>query len=147
MVWSPWDCHKITALHPCNFMGTVRAPCGNRAIAVWGPYDYSKEPIITIRFFVPKIHQKSCPHDRRAASVRCLCGDCAMLPTWFRACDFFFFFCKSVELNKIIEATAPVNPYNNHMAASFLRMEAARTGRYGHLTGAIRSSYICVGLR
>ena len=33
MVRSPWDCRKITALYPCDFMGTARAPCGNRSIA------------------------------------------------------------------------------------------------------------------
>ena len=46
----------------------------------------------------------------------------------------------SAELNKIVEATAPVNPYDNCMAAGCPRAEAARKGRYGHLTGAVSSS-------
>ena len=36
MVQSLWDCSKITALYPCDFMGTARAPCSNLAIAVRG---------------------------------------------------------------------------------------------------------------
>ena len=34
-------------------------------------------------------------------------------------------------LNKIVEAAAPVNPYENLTAASCLRTEAARKGGYG----------------
>ena len=42
MVQSPCDCRKITALYPCNFMGTARAPCDNHAIAGRGPNGHPK---------------------------------------------------------------------------------------------------------
>ena len=48
---SPWDGRKITALYPFDFMGFVRAPCGNLAIAARGPYEYPQELIIIVRFF------------------------------------------------------------------------------------------------
>ena len=49
----------------------------------------------------------------------------------------FFKVCHSAELNKIVEATAPVNPYDNPVATGCLRTEAAQKGRYGLLTGAV----------
>ena len=52
----------------------------------------------------------------------------------------FFKNCHSAELNKIVEAMAPMNPYDNCMAASCLHMEAAQEGGYGHLTGTVSSS-------
>ena len=45
----------------------------------------------------------------------------------------------SVELNKIIEATVPVNPYNNRTVADCLRTEASWKGRYEHLTVTVSS--------
>ena len=50
-----------------------------------------------------------------------------------------FKICHSAELNKIVEATAPMNPYDNCKATSCLRTEAARKGGYGHPTGAVSS--------
>ena len=32
MMRSPWDCRKITALYPFDFMGIARAPCDNIAM-------------------------------------------------------------------------------------------------------------------
>lgn len=43
-------------------------------------------------------------------------------------------------LNKIVEAAAPVNPYENLTAASCLRTEAARKGGYGQDTGSVDPS-------
>ena len=52
----------------------------------------------------------------------------------------FFKICHFVELNKIIEATAPMNPYDNHMAPCCLNTKATWNGRYGHLMGPVSPS-------
>ena len=48
--------------------------------------------------------------------------------------------CHSGELNKIVEAKAPMNLYDNHTTASCLHTDAARKGGYGHFAGAVSSS-------
>ena len=42
--------------------------------------------------------------------------------------------------SKLVQLYAPVKPYDNRMTAGCLRAEAARNGRYGHLTGTVGSS-------
>ena len=62
-----------------------------------------------------------------------------MLPTMcLRATGLLVFkTCHSAELNKIVEATASVNPYDNRMATGCLRTATAPKGGYGLLTGAL----------
>ena len=83
MAQSSRGCRKITALYPCSFISTARAPCDNLAIAERGPYDYPKSLQSSYEFFGFTDHLKSCVVRRisRAAFVWCPCGDCAMLPS------------------------------------------------------------------
>ena len=125
MMRSPCIYRMKTALYPCDFMDTARAPYGNFAIDARGPYDYPKSLQSSCDFF-PNNHLKSCVV--RTISARCPCWSRAMLPTTcLRACDFFLKKnCHSAELNKIVEATAPVNPYNNRMATGCLCTDILR---------------------
>ena len=78
MVQSPWDCCKITALYPCNFLGTAQELWGNLAIAAQGPYDYLKSLQSSYNFPPPPNgHLKSYVVDM--ISVRPLCCAGAML--------------------------------------------------------------------
>ena len=110
------------------------------ARAVW----LSQEPTIIKRFVWAKWPSKSlsCPDNQLAVSVRCPCRDRTILPTTCLLATGLLFFklCNSVELNKIVEATASVSSYDNNMAASSLRSETAWKGRYGHRPGAVNSS-------
>ena len=101
---SPCDCRTMTAQYPCHFTSTARAPCGDLAIAVRGPYDHRKSLRSSI-FLFQNDQQKPCV--LRTIAVRCPYGDRAMLLRrvyGLRFYDFFFFFYNS-ELNKIVEAT------------------------------------------
>ena len=117
MVRSPWDCRKITALYQCDFMGTARAPCGNLATAARGPYDYPRSLPSSYVFFAQILH---CPHDQRAASVRCPCGHRAMLPTTcLRACDFLkCVIARSYNSLFVLKFYGPVNPMESCRARS-----------------------------
>ena len=57
--------------------------------------------------FWAKLTIVCCPHDHHAVPVRGLCNATAMCLTIF----FQIFHC--AELNKIVEATMPVNPYDD----------------------------------
>ena len=87
-------------------MGLARASCGDLA----GSLQLSQESTIILG---QKRQSKivRCPHDHRAVSygdrtmsLRCVCGP------W--AYDFFQI-CHCAELNKIVEAKMPVNPYDD----------------------------------
>ena len=71
-----------------------------------------------------------CPNDslENSISARSASGLCTMLLRHvygLRAYDFFFQICHKSSLNKIVEATAPVNPYGNCTADACLCTEAA----------------------
>ena len=123
-------------------MGTARARCDNLAIAAREPYDYPKSQQSSYDFFDPNNHLK--PYVVRTISARHLCGGRpAIVQCYLRVpmgYGRFFKIYHSAELNKTVEATAPVNPYDNPVATGCLRTEAARKGRYGHLTGVVSSS-------
>ena len=52
-----------------------------------------------------------CPHDQRALPLR---GSCDQTVMYLRATDLRFFqICHSAELGKIVEATMPVDPYDD----------------------------------
>ena len=68
-----------------------------------------------------------------------------MLPTTFLRLRttgllFLFLICHSAEFNKIVMASAHVNPHENRLAADCLRSASARKGRCGNLTGAVSTS-------
>ena len=81
------------------------------AMSMRVPYDYLKS---LQSFLGPKWLSKFlwCPHDQRAVCVRdhAISLGCTCIYR-LQACDFFKI-CQSAELNKIKEATMPVNPYN-----------------------------------
>ena len=94
---------KATARSSCHRLGVTAA-------TLRAPYDYRKNlrsfsgqddnpkpcvvPMITVR----------CPYGDRTTFLRCVYG--------LRAYDFFQI-CHCAELNKIVEATMPVNPYDD----------------------------------
>ena len=87
-------------------MGTARASCGDLA----GSLRLSQESTI---LFWPKLQSKTlgCPHDHRGVPVRGLFDVSAMC---LRATGLRFFQnCHCAELNKIVEAMMPVNPYDD----------------------------------
>ena len=67
-----------------------------------------------------------------------------MLPTTcLRATGYglaiFIKICHSAELNKMIEATAPVNLYDNHMATGCLRAEREIRASYWRRAGLLQA--------
>ena len=103
IVSSPWGYHRVTVRCPQYFMGPARASCGDLA----GSIRLSQESTI---IFGPKWLSKTlrCPHDHRAVPVR---GSYDATAMCLRAYDFFNFVI--VRSNKILEATMPVNPYDD----------------------------------
>ena len=70
----------MTAQYLCHFTGTARAPCGDLAIAVRGPYDHRKSLWSSCDFLFQHDQQKPCvlrtivvrpPCDARTGIVRC----------------------------------------------------------------------------
>ena len=51
-----------------------------------------------------------CPHDHHAVPIL---GSYDVTATCLRVYDFFFQICHCAELNKIVEATMPVNSYDD----------------------------------
>ena len=73
------------------------------------------------------------PHDHRAVPVQ---GLYVVTATCLRATGLRFFqTCHCAELNKIVEATMPVKPFDDRKIA-----EAARKREFGHRTGIVYSS-------
>ena len=85
-------------------------PARHRAATLWATYDYPKslrsflgqndnlKPCVVLTITV------RCPYGDRTMSLRCVYG--------LRAYDFFQI-CHCAELNKIVEATMPVNLYTD----------------------------------
>ena len=105
IVPSPWGYHMMTVRCPYDFMGSSGASATLRA-----PYDYRK----SLRSFLGQNDNLKpcvvltitlrCPYGDRTMSLWCVYG--------LRAYDFFQI-CHCAELNKIVEATVPVNPYDD----------------------------------
>ena len=123
-------CHHlgVTAGRPSDvptiFMGPARASCGDLAGSLRlfaRVYDY----------FGPKQKSKivRCPHDYRVVPVL---GSYDVTVMCLRAYDFFRF----AELNKIEEATMPVNPYDDR------KVSLRRPHGNGDLD-IVRASYTC----
>ena len=96
----------MTVRCPYDFMGPTRASCGDLA----GSLRLSQDSTI---IFGPKLQSKTlrCPHDHRAVTLR---GSHDVTAMCLRATGLRFFqICHCAELNKIVEATMPVNPYDN----------------------------------
>ena len=73
-----------------------------------------------------------CPHDHRAVAVR---GSYDVTAMCLRATGLRFFqICHCAELNKIVEATMPVNPYDD-------RKVALRKPHGNGDLGIVRASY------
>ena len=110
------------------------APQGHHAATLRAPYDYHKilqsflgqndnlKPCVVLTITV------RCPYGDRTMSLRCVCG--------LRAYDFCQI-CHCAELNKIAEATMPVNTYDDRKVSL---AEAARKRWFGHRTGIVYSS-------
>ena len=106
IVPSPWGYRRMTVRCPYDFMGPARTSCGDLA----GSLRLSQESTI---IFGPKWQSKTlrCPHDHRAVPVR---GSYDVTAICLRATGLRFFqICHCAELNKIVEATMPVNPYDD----------------------------------
>ena len=104
----------------------------HRAATLRAPYDYRK----SLRSFLgqdPKTLR--CPHDHRAVPIRGSYNVTAMCSTGYELNDFFQI-CHCVELNKIVEATMPVNPYDDRKVSLW------RQHGNGDLY-IIRASYTC----
>ena len=103
---SPWGYRRMTVRCPYDFMGPERASCDDLA----GSLRLSQESTIILGqndnlkpcfVFTTSVR---CPYGDRTISLRCVYG--------LRAYDFFQI-CHCAELNIIVEATMPVNPYDD----------------------------------
>ena len=106
IVPSPWGYRRMTVRCPYNFMGPAKASFGDLA----GSLRLSQESTI---IFGPRLQSKTlhCPHDHRAVPIR---GSYDVTAMCLRATGLRFFrICHCAELNKIVEATMPVNPYDD----------------------------------
>ena len=106
------SCHRlgVTAGWPSDVRTILWALQRHRATTLRAPYDYRKslrsflgqddnlKPCVVLTITV------RCPYEDRTMSLRCVYG--------LRAYDFFQI-CHCAELNKIVEATMPVNPYDD----------------------------------
>ena len=124
---SPWGYRKMTVRCPYDFMGPARASCGDFA----GSLRLSQDPTIifgqndNLQSCVVLTITVRCPYGDRTTSLRCVYG--------LRAYDFFQI-CHCAELNKIEEATMPVNPYDDR------KVSLRRPHRNGDLD-IVRASY------
>ena len=105
VVPSPWVNRRMTVRGPYDFMDPARASCGDLA----GSLRLSQESTIILgQKWQTKIER--CPHDHRTVPVR---GSYDVTAMCLRATGLRFFqICHCAELNKIVEATMPVNPYD-----------------------------------
>ena len=109
IVPSPWGYRRVTVRCPYDFVGPARASYGDLA----GSLRLSQESTI---IFGPKRQSKivRCPHDHRVVPLR---GSYNVTAMCLRATGLRFFqICHCAELNKIVEATMPVNPYDDRKA-------------------------------
>ena len=117
-----------------RFYGPARASCGDLA----GSLRLSQKSTIMLSKIVRG------PHDHRAMPVR---GSNDVAATCLRATGLRFFqTCHCAELNKIVEATMPVNPYDDRKVS--LRrpygdgdldiVRASYTRRKANVTKALR---------
>ena len=107
---SSYHCLVVTAGWPSDVRTILLALHGHRAATLRAPDDYRK----SLRSFLGQNDNlKPCvvltitvrwPYEHRTMSLRCACG--------LRAYDFFQI-CHCAEFNKIVEATMPVNPYDD----------------------------------
>ena len=126
---SRWGYRRMTARSPYDFMGPAKASCGDLA----GSLRLSQESTI---IFGPIWQSKTqrCPHNHRAVPLR---GSYDVTAMCLRATGLRFFqICYCVELNKIIEATMPINPYDGR------KVSLRRPHGSGDLD-IIRASYTC----
>ena len=124
-------------------------PCkGHRATILQAPYDYRK----SLRsFFCPKCQSKIVrgPHDHRAVPIR---RSYDVAATCLRATGLRFFqTCHCAELNKIVEATMPLNPYDDrkvsmprpHGNGDLDIVRASYTRRKANVTEALVTPVFC----
>ena len=112
IVPSPWGYRRMTVRCPYDLWALQK----HRAATLRAPYDYRKslrsflgqddnlKPCVVLTITVRR------PYGDRTMSLRCVYG--------LRAYDFFQI-CHCAEFNKIVEATMPVNPYDDRRV--FLR--------------------------
>ena len=136
-------CHRlgVTAGWSFDVRTILWALQGHRAATLRAPYDYRK----SLRSFLgQKLQSKTlrCPHDHRAVRVR---GSYDVTAMCLRATGLRFFqICHCAELNKIVGATMPVNPYDNrkvslrrpHGNGDFDIVRASYTRRKANVTEA-----------
>ena len=127
IVPSPWGYRRMTVRCPYDFMCPAKASCGDLA----GSLRLSQESTIILGS-----NQQSktlrCPHDHRAVPVR---GSYDVTAMCLRATGLRFFrICHCAELNKIVEATMSVNPYDD------LKVSLRRPHGNGDLN-IVRASY------
>ena len=97
---SPWGYRTMTARCPYDFMSPAWASCGDLEATLRVPYDERK----SLRSFFGKNDDLK-SRVVLTITVRCFCD----VSTGLR----FFQICHCAELNKIVEATMPVNPYDD----------------------------------
>ena len=94
-----WPSESVRFYGPCN--GIMRRPCG-LLTTIARVYDYFLAKMTILN---PALSSRS-PCSARTGIVRCHCD----VSTGLR----FFQIYHCAELNKIVEATMPVNPYDDH---------------------------------
>ena len=129
IVPSSWGYRRMTVQCPYDFKGPARASCGDLA----GSLRLSHESTIIFRL---KLQSKIVryPHDHLSVAVQASYDVTAMC---LRAMGLRFFqICHCVELNKIVEATMPVNLYHDR------KVSLRRPHGNGDLD-IVRASYTC----
>ena len=127
-------CHRlgVTAGWPSDVRTILWALQGHCAATLLAPYDYRK----SLRSFLGQKWQTKiarCPHHHRAVPVR---GSYDVTAMCLRATGLLFFqICHCVELNKIVEATMPINPYDDCKVSLWMPGN-------GNLD-TVRASYTC----
>ena len=144
-------CHRLgaTAGWPSDVCTTLWALERHRAVTLWTTFDYCK----SLRVFLGQNDNlKSsvvltitvlCLHGDRTMLLRCVYG--------VGAYDFFQI-CHCAEWNKIVEATMPVNPYDDfkvslqrpHGNGDLDILRASYTRRKANVTEALSLLYILV---
>ena len=127
IVPSPWGYCRMTIRCPYDFVGPAKASCGDLA----GSLRPSQESTI---IFGPRWQSKTlhCPHDHHAVPVW---GSYDVTAMCLRRTGLQFFrICHCVELNIIVEATMPINPYDDH------KVSLQRPHRNGNFD-IVRASY------
>ena len=139
IVPSPWGYNRKTVRCPYDFMGPAKASCGDLAGSL---IRLSQESTI---FLGARWQSKTlrCPHNHRAVPVW---GSYDFTAMCLRATGLRFFqICNCEELNKIVEATMPVNPYDDlkvplrrpHGNGVLDIVRALYTGRKANVTEAL----------